>query len=85
MTIAELSQIEIEEKVKFKLLPGGRFVIRGKAQRTGKSARADRGLPRRDSGAARAARWRWRRNHRAHHRYQSAEQRDPARKLRELV
>ena len=30
MTIAGLSQIETEEKVKFKLLPGGRFVIRGK-------------------------------------------------------
>jgi hypothetical protein len=30
MTIAELSQIETEEKVKFKLLDGGRFVIRGK-------------------------------------------------------
>ena len=30
MTIAGLSQIETDEKVKFKLLPGGRFVIRGK-------------------------------------------------------
>lgn len=31
MTIAELSQIEAELAVKFKLLPGHRFVIRGKA------------------------------------------------------
>ena len=30
MTITGLSEIESEEKVKFKLLPGGRFVIRGK-------------------------------------------------------
>jgi hypothetical protein len=30
MTITDLTQIEAEETVKFKLLPGGRFVIRGK-------------------------------------------------------
>jgi hypothetical protein len=45
MTIAGLSQIEIEEKVKFKLLPGGRFVIRGKPTAQEK-ARARIGNPR---------------------------------------